>query len=220
MKVAKAESECGVYATYYVPLTLHYNVLYPDNRRTLRYLIELGHEIGLHYDMETYPMEPEQAVKHLNWEVSILSEVVGHPIHTISMHQPHQGYPDPFQEIDDYVHPRDPRYQDGLLYVSDSCRAWRDEKLLACFGPDPPRRLLLLTHPELWQDGTIGDRMQYLDQVLLETAVREKKEYFDKYVRTVWSSHPGPRLHDEREKRYLTTDSTPTSTADLPGGKK
>ena len=94
-----------------------------------------------------------------------------------------------------------------------------NEKLLTCFGSEPPRRLLLLTHPELWQDGTIGDRMQYLDQVLLETAVREKKEYFDKYVRTVWLNHPAPQQHDERERQQSSTDSSPTNTADLPGGK-
>jgi len=199
--MAKAEASHGVTATYYVLLTQHYNPLYPDNQRILRMIQDLGHEIGLHYDMETYPTDPEQARKQLDWEVSILSEVVGEPIRTIRMHWPRKGQLDPFVQIDEYVHSHDPRYQEGLLYVSDSCRAWRDESLLTCFGLNPPRRLLLNTHPELWLDGTIGDRIQYLDQVLMENIVRQYRDYFDRIVRPVWKTHPAPRLHDERESR-------------------
>lgn len=200
-QMATLEAACGVRATYYVPLTLHFNPLYPENQHILRQVLGLGHEIGLHYDMETYPTAPEHAREHLDWEVSILSKVVGQPIRTISMHQPHQGKPDPFQEIDDYIHPHDPRYQEGLLYVSDSCRAWRNESLLTCFGPNPPRRLLLSIHPELWLDGTTVDRMQYLDRVLMENGMRQHRDYFDRKVRQVWLTHSAPRLHDERESR-------------------
>jgi len=200
-KMAVLEAACNVRATYYIPLTLHFNPLYPENRCILKQIVGLGHEIGLHYDMKTYPLDPHEARCHLDWEVGILSKVVGQLVSTICMHQPHEGQPDPFQEIDDYVHPHDPRYQEGLLYVSDSCRAWRDESLLTCFGPNPPRRLLLSIHPELWLDGTVSDRMQYLDQVLMENGVRQHRDYFDRKVRQVWMTHLAPKLHDERERR-------------------
>jgi hypothetical protein len=200
-QMAMVEAVRGIQATYYIPLTLHFNPLYPDNQRILRQIRDLGHEIGLHYDMETYPTDPKQARKHLDWEVNILSEVAGEPIRTICMHNPHKGQPDPWQEIADYVNPHDPRFREGLLYVSDSCRAWHDESLLTCFGPNPPRRLLLLTHPELWLDGTVGDRMQYLDQILMENGVCQHRDYFDHIVRQVWMTHRAPRLHDERERR-------------------
>lgn len=204
-QMATEEAARGVHATYYIPLTLHFNPLYPENQRTLRYIVDLGHEIGLHYDLETYPIDPDEARRHLDWEVSILSEIVGQPVRTICMHQPHQDKPDPFQTIDDYIHPHNPCYQEGLLYVSDSCRAWRDRSLLTCFGPNPPRRLLLNIHPELWLDGTVGDRMQYLDQVLMENGVRQHRDYFDRKVREVWMTHLAPRLHDEREQRKIST---------------
>ncbi len=206
-QMAVVEAVHEIQATYYIPLTLHFNPLYLDNQRALRQIRDLGHEIGLHYDMELYPTAPEQARKHLDWEVSILSKVVSQPIRTISMHQPHQGQPDPFQEIDDYIHPHDPRYQESLLYVSDSCRAWRDESLLTCFGPNRPRRLLLTIHPELWLDGTIVDRMQYLDQVLMENGVRQHRDYFDHKVRQIWTTHLAPKLHDEREGRKTSARS-------------
>lgn len=218
-QMAVVEAPHGIQATYHIPLTLQFNPLYPDNQRILRQIRDLGHEIGLHYDMETYPTDPGQAREHLDWEVRILSEVVGEPIRTTCMHQPHKGQPDPFQEIADYVNPHDPRYREGLLYISDSCRAWRDESLLTCFGPNPPRRLLLNTHPELWLDGTVVDRVMYLDKVLIENGTRQHRDYFDKYVRQVWLNHPAPRLHDERERHHSSSASTPSSAADLPGGR-
>src|SRR4051812_47163029 len=49
--VAEAEAEVGAAATYFVPLTLHFNPAYPPNRDVLRRLVALGHRIGLHYDL-------------------------------------------------------------------------------------------------------------------------------------------------------------------------
>ena len=114
------------------------------------------------------------------------------------MHQPHTGQNDPYKMQDEFVHPHDPRYQKDLLYVSDSCRAWRDENLLYCYSSTPPMRLLLATHPELWLDGSVKDRNAYI-QVLIDNATRSYKTYFNQTVRHVWDTHPGPRLHNKRE---------------------
>ena len=200
-EMAALEASLGICATYYVMVSQHYNVLSPDNRRILRTVAGLGHEIGLHYDLESYPTNAVQAEESLNWEIAVLERAVGAPVKTISMHQPHNGLPDPFLMLDEFVNPRDPRYQDGLLYVSDSCRAWRDESLLACFSRNSPRRVMILCHPELWLDGAVSSRMLYLNQVLLKNAVRQYREYLQQTVRQIWATHPGPRMHDEREKQ-------------------
>ena len=204
-KMANLEKSLGIRATYFVPLTLHFNPLYPPNHHILKQLYKLGHEVGLHYDLETYPEDFIQAREHLNWEVGILQNLTGQVVRSICMHQPHKGKSDLFCELDTYVHPSDPRYQKDLLYVSDSCRAWRDENLLRCFGPEAPRRLLLTIHPELWLDGSVVDRMEYLDDVLMVHGVRQHSEYFKQNVRQVWLTHPAPMMHNEREYRRTST---------------
>lgn len=201
-QMAEIEAKMRCIATYYVLLTSHYNVLYPENQRILRHLVELGHEIGLHYDMETYPEDLKEARAHLDWEASVLSKITGKLVRTICMHQPHQGQPDPFRTLDEYIHPHDPRYQHNLLYISDSCRAWRDESLLTCFGPNPPQRVMLSIHPELWFDGSITDRLAYLHKVLLENGLRQSRRYFEEAVRQVWERHPATKLHDARSVSY------------------
>jgi len=198
-QMAEIEMKLDVKATYYVLLTSHYNVLSLENQRILRRISSMGHEIGLHYDMETYPEDDDQARRHLDDEAALLSKVTGKLIRTISMHQPHKGLPDPFRQIGEYVHPHDPRSQRNMVYISDSCRAWRDESLLTCFGEHAPQCLMLSVHPELWLDGTILDRFAYLRSVLLENGLSQSRRYFLETVRGVWEQHHAPRLHNARE---------------------
>lgn len=201
-QMAEIEMKMDVKATYYVLLTSYYNVLCLENQRILRRISTMGHEIGLHYDMETYPEDHDQARRHLDEEVALLSKVTGKPIRTISMHQPHKGLPDPFRQMDEYVHAHDPRYRGNMIYISDSCRAWRDESLLTCFGENAPGCLMLSLHPELWLDGTVLDRFAYLHGVLLENGLSQIRRYFAETVRQVWEEHPASRLHNAREASH------------------
>lgn len=203
-RIAEIETAHGAKSTYYILMTQHYNPMQADNHKILRQLVTLGHEIGLHYDLEMYPADLESAHARLRWETGVLAQIADAPVRTIAMHQPHKGFLDPFRMQDEFVHPGDPRYQQNLVYISDSCRAWRDESLLNCFGPNAPQRLLLTIHPELWLDGTVTERMSYL-QVLIVNATYPYRNYFDIAVRQIWRDHPGPRLHDERERGQTET---------------
>ena len=207
-EMAMIEAERQIKATYYVALTLHYNPLYPENQRILKRIQDMGHEIGLHYDVSTYPRDSGEARKHLDWEANVLGTILGKPIRTICMHNPHKGEPDPFVELDEYVHPLDPRLNKDLIYVSDSCRAWRDESLLSCFSANAPKRLLLNTHPDSWLDGTLCDRIEYHDCVLRPNGLRQHEEYFDS-MRDIWVNHVAPKLHDARETRYRSREAIP-----------
>jgi peptidoglycan/xylan/chitin deacetylase (PgdA/CDA1 family) len=200
-EIARVEAEKNIRSTFYVSLTQPYNIFYFENQLILQSIQELGHEIGLHYDLETYPVDLNQARAHLEWEVSVLRTITGSPVHTISMHQPHTGQPDLFRMIDEFVHPHDPRFQEDILYVSDSCRAWRDESLMTCFGLNPPRRLLLTTHPELWLNGDIPDRISYLDQIVMIHGLNQQRDYYDRVVRRLWETYPGANQHDLRESK-------------------
>ncbi len=189
LAMAEREAQLGVAATYYVPLTQHFNVLDPVQRDAIRQLAALGHEIGLHYDMRTYPLKPAAAREHLDWELETLAAVAQTEVRTLCMHQPHRGHEDPFRSLPGLVHPHDPSLQDGLLYVSDSCRRWRDDSLLSAFTEERPSRLLLNFHPELWLDDSIDDSMSYLEQVVAPLgAERARAAILDEAE--AWRNHP------------------------------
>jgi peptidoglycan/xylan/chitin deacetylase (PgdA/CDA1 family) len=195
--MAALESENDIRSTYFVPVSLHFNPIFPENQALLRKMVEMGHEIGLHYDLATYPNELDLAKEHLNWEAGILSRITGKDVKSICMHNPYKGQPDPFRQSDDFINPHDPRYQQDLLYVSDSCRTWRDQSLLKPFQPAPPKRVLLNTHPEVWLAGEVTDNMSYIDPVLLEVGTRQHRDYFEKIVKGVWRTHPVSKMKDD-----------------------
>jgi peptidoglycan/xylan/chitin deacetylase (PgdA/CDA1 family) len=198
-QMARLEAEHDVRATYYVPLTLHFNLLYPENREILCEICACGHEIGLHYDAATYPSDPAAAQRHLEWEVALLSALCGAAVRTVCMHNPSIGGTDPFSESSSYVNPGSSFFQKDCLYVSDSCRAWRDDSLLRCFGDSPPRRVLLNAHPELWLRGDVREPLEYVDKVLRVAGIQQNVEYFDA-IRTMWVEHAARSRSAARER--------------------
>lgn len=198
LEIAQLESNVGGRATYYFLLSGPYNLFAAENRAVLRTLVALGHEVGLHYDLQTYPEEPAAARQQLEFEADILGELCGTAISTISLHQPHKNARDPFRGLDRYVNPHDARDRRALTYVSDSCRAWRDETLLQCFGQQRPNRVLFLTHPESWMDGAVQNRLEYLENVVIPHARRPVETYYHDDVRKIWLEHAGGKAHDAR----------------------
>jgi hypothetical protein len=200
LEMGRIESNVGARATYYFLLSGPYNLFTKENRAVLRTLIALGHEVGLHYDLETYPEEPTAARRQLEFEAGLLGELCGTSISTISRHQPHKNGHDPFHGLDTHVNAHDARDLRPLTYVSDSCRAWRDETLLHCLGPQHPERVQFLTHPESWMDGTVQSRLEYLEKVVIPHARRPIETYYLSDVRKIWLDHAGGRAHDARTR--------------------
>jgi hypothetical protein len=188
--MAEREAALEIQATYYVPLTQHFNVLSLAHRDAIRALVELGHEIGLH--MRTYPSMQAKALDHLQRELDILSAVSEAPVRTLCMHQPHRGHSDPFRSLPGLVHPHDPQLQEGLVYVSDSCRAWRDNSLLSAFSAQRARRMLLNLHPELWLEGSVEDPFEYLADTLAPI-VESRARSFLQEEQQAWSKHETAR---------------------------
>lgn len=200
-EMARIDAQCGIASTFFVQVSGHYNPALPENRAVLETLVELGHDIGLHYDLRAYPNDAAAAREQLDYEAEFLSRLVGMPVRAITLHEPSAQNEDWFRTVDGYVHPHDPRWSDGLAYISDSCRAWRDERLLQALGPDGPKRLLLTLHGELWLAPEIEDRVEYLRAVSVPCASHFADRYFIDYMAQVWRTHEAVRQDAERRAR-------------------
>lgn len=186
--MAEAEAAVGACATYYVLLTGPYNCLHPDNRRALRRIVSMGHEIGLHYDLETYASRPSAQLRR---EADLLSQLAGRPVVSITPHNPSQQNRDPVLRVPGFINPYAPHHLRGFKYVSDSCRIWRDDALLQCLGPEGPACVMLLTHPELWMDGSITDNLAYLEKSIKPAVQAALVQYYDCVVYQIWKQ----RMH-------------------------
>lgn len=189
--MAEAENRLGVSSTYYLLLSGPYNVFSENAAKAVRSLVALGHEIGLHYDLKFYPDSPEEAAGRLRKEIEILEFVAGTRVETIVMHEPFLDNRDIFLETPGLVNPTFHHKNDpGLMYISDSCRAWRDDRLLAFIrGETPGNRLHLNIHPESWLSGIRMNRISYLDRILMPAVLEENRKYFSETVRNVWMTH-------------------------------
>ncbi len=154
LAMAEEEASRGVRATYFLLLNgFYYNLLEAAHAHVAARLVELGHEVGLHYDVSFLRAFPEREwVRLIRMQADVLAGVSGRPVLSISMHQPGLYGEDPLRHRTDldFLNAYDDRFFKEMAYASDSCRAWRDATWqLLTVGPLPPRVQLVL-HPINW----------------------------------------------------------------------
>ncbi len=139
----------GVNSTYFVLLTSDfYNVASMNNLQMLRSIVGYGHEVGLHFDEVQYPNAAEnvELLKELIIkEAGILSDLLGCPITTVSMHRPSKQILDSNLKIPGIINSYGDDFFKDFKYLSDSRRRWREpvEEIVAS---GHFQKLHILTH--------------------------------------------------------------------------
>ena len=154
LRLAEQEAERGLLATYFLLVgTRYYNLLAPEHARVARRLVELGHEVGLHYDVNFLQSFPRAEWKPLlRAQARMLGELAGAEVVSIAMHQPALNGEDPFRDDRGFINAYEPRFVRDAVYVSDSCRAWRDGGWSMLQAGVIPKRLHFCLHPINWSD--------------------------------------------------------------------
>lgn len=196
LRMATVEAELGISATYFLLFSAaHYNLLSAENRVVPRTLVEMGHEVGLHYDATTVvDLVPDQAVEVLRAEAALLGLLADAPVRVVAQHNPGFGGIDPMQATE-FISAYDPRFTQEITYISDSCGAWRDDAFAILNAADPPANLQLLIHPIFWDERAL-DRWAHLERV--RQAHVGEVDAQAAAARAVWASHAGPTEHDRR----------------------
>ena len=199
LAMAEVEAGLGIRATYFMLLTSrHYNLLSERYITAPRRLRELGHEVGLHYDLSVLEsIEGLTATEVLLQQAEMLAALAGGAIESIAMHNPSLSGADPFRQDKRFVNTYHEAFTTDIAYFSDSCGAWRDEAHAILTGPAEaiPQKLQLLIHPMLWgeEPGTRWDRLsawQENQQTHCQGSVDR--------VTDIWRNHSGVAEHDKR----------------------
>ncbi len=154
---AKIEARLGLRCIYHVlASSRYYNILEPDTGGVVRQIAALGHDIGLHFDMdvvlESGAVSQEQILDRIELEKRLIEAVAGAPVTTMSFHNYvlHRSRLDRAEEICGMLNSSTKTYQDGYKYVSDSNGIWRFDRLEDVLSEPPFPRLHVLTHPVWW----------------------------------------------------------------------
>jgi hypothetical protein len=95
LEMAEIEASQGIYSTYYVLLrSPFYNALTKKNIEIWKTILNLGHEIGLHFDPNAYDMLDKRTdawLEKLKQEVEIFEKELFCSVQSFSFHNPNAG---------------------------------------------------------------------------------------------------------------------------------
>lgn len=165
LHMARLEHDINVKSTYFVLLSCpSYNLFSEHGIKGVRELLELGHEIGLHYDISVYNHYPELAYDELlEFEINSLELITqDQRISSIVCHNPTISGQDPLRNVwirnlstislfDHYVH--------------EANRQWKHEYLKPLINKVHIRNMIN-THPCLWSDELVEDRYDWIHQCM------------------------------------------------------
>lgn len=200
LRLARLEAERGFHATYFLlPNSLYYNLLHPDHAGVASALVDLGHEVGLHYDVRFFLAFPRERWEELLLEqAGLLAQLSGAPVGSIAMHQPGLSGPDPFRGCGRFQNAYDDRFFREMAYVSDSCRAWRDAAWEMLARGPVPTRLQLVLHPVNWSPSD-RDRVAIFEGVHEDLRAALQRAQADLLQKI--SRHAGVLEHEARAER-------------------
>lgn len=154
---AKLEASLGVRCVYHVLVSSrYYNVFEPETAAILRQLAMLGHEVGLHFDMDVVvagaTVDRNQVLSRIALEKNIVESIAGVVVRTMSFHNYvlHEAHLSKAEVICGMLNSSADCLRQGYKYVSDSNGIWRYDRLEDILQAGPFPRLQVLTHPIWW----------------------------------------------------------------------
>lgn len=152
--LAKIEGDLGIKTTYFVRLhAKNYNLLSQESYTLIHKIIEMGHEIGYHYELHTHPDLLQREKEIFISSKSLLESLLGTEITGMSYHEPARF------KIDDDKRALPPgikyeayeeRFMNNYKYISDSSAHWREGCMCQHIGKED--KLYILTHGFWWFD--------------------------------------------------------------------
>jgi hypothetical protein len=148
LQMARLERRLGVQSSFYILMhSLLYNPAAPPHWDALREIVDMGFEVGLHYDTEFFEQRNLDPLQGVLRDVAALEAILHAQIRSVSQHRPasntflkglNEFYVDAYNH--DLVH--------NVTYVSDSGFKWRGKSLIELLGTTD--RIHALIHPLTW----------------------------------------------------------------------
>jgi hypothetical protein len=169
--LARMEAARELRCVYHIaPSGRYYNVLEPETAEILREISALGHEVGLHFDMDVFPagiVDDTAFLGRVQLEKSIIECVTGQTPTSFSFHNHamHEQRLSASIEIGGMLNLASPEFYQGIRYLSDSNGIWRTETLETLMSQTPVPKLQVLTHPVWWTPEAMTPYQRFLRTV-------------------------------------------------------
>lgn len=165
LQMARTEFQLGVTSTYFFLIASDsYNLLSSSNSKCVAEIIELGHNVSIHFD----PLLYSDFEDGLRKEVNIFRDVYGFDVDLVSLHRPNEFFLKYDSKICGIAHTYQKEFLKDLKYVSDSRGSFR-------YGPPNEtsafangKSIHLLIHPIWWMMPSDSPQKSLDDLTLLK----------------------------------------------------
>lgn len=161
-RLAQMEADRGLHANYFVMFgSRFYNPFEPEVTQILRRISDLGHPIGLHFDISAQrPSDVAGLEVALAKEADMLSSLIRAPVKSFTLHDPTKAA---VFSLDKPVHGdllngSASSLVSTFAYCSDSNGLWRYLRLQDVIADNTVTRLYALTHAEWWTPDSMSPR--------------------------------------------------------------
>lgn len=164
LKLAQIEAEEQVIATYFIHLhSLFYNFFEAEVTELITKVLDLGHELGLHFDPAYYSQRQVLGHEFADWlafEKGILERTFRKNVVAFSLHNPDtSGWPAHEQEeVGGMINTNSRYFKENYGYCSDSNGYWRYRRLFDVLTRAEEEKLQILTHPGWWSPEVMSPR--------------------------------------------------------------
>jgi len=168
LRIAQIENDNSVISTFFInPHCEFYNVLEKSQTKILKKILELGHNIGLHFDLFYYDVSSEDQLNDLvGKEAQWLQSLLECKIKAFSYHNPSNLCLTWDQiEYGGLINCYSNFFQNNVPYCSDSNGYWRFRRLRDVLEQATDPCLQILTHPGWWQEKPMLPRERILRAV-------------------------------------------------------
>jgi hypothetical protein len=194
LALAHIEYEEGVCATYFVnPHSEFYNLSERSQVDFAHLLMDLGHDIGLHFDSVYYTSSDEAELEcQLSVDAELVERILGVRPKAFSFHNPSSFHLScDAEHYVDMVNCYSRRFKSEVPYCSDSNGYWRFRRLYDVLEQASDHCLQVLTHPGWWQEYPLSPRQRVFRSVYgrADATIR----FFDNAIETGGRENPaGP----------------------------
>lgn len=165
LRMATLEADAGICASYFVLLrSPFYSVFEKEVHDILCAIIDMGHEVGLHFDGTRGFVDDRQvglsSEECIRKEASILQDITGRPVVNMSFHNPDLvlDVDTKLSKVAGLENALGNEIQTKFSYCSDSNGYWRYRRLRDVLEAGEDQYLHVLTHPSLWVPQAMSPR--------------------------------------------------------------
>jgi hypothetical protein len=154
LALARLEHQNEVKSTYFIYIHSQlYNFFELESMRIAKEIVSLGHDLGLHADIEFYSDMDNSSVEiSIAREKELIENIIEHKLTAVSFHQPEYRNSMSIKQnvYANMINAYSSIIFDRYFYCSDSNGYWRFCRLEDVLRDKSIASLQVLTHPEWW----------------------------------------------------------------------